>query len=90
LKQYQSLTEEGTWAYLEIGDSALFSNSLPEGVVASAFANRELYLVLANYGASPQQVETADAYVRLDEPQVAPARQWALPSRSLHVLRYSA
>jgi hypothetical protein len=90
LKQYQSLTEEGTWAYLELGDSALFNNPLPQGVVASAFANRELYLVLANYGASPQQVETTDAYVRLDEPQAAPTRQWALPSRSLHILRFTA
>ncbi len=90
LKQYHALTEEGTWAYLDIGDSALFTNPLPQGVVASMFANRELYLVLANYSATSQSVETSDAYVRLDDPQAAPAKQWTLPSRSLHLLRHTA
>ena len=50
LKQYQPLVEEGTWARLEISESSLFQRPLPQSVVASAFANRELYLVLANYG----------------------------------------
>jgi hypothetical protein len=54
------------------------------------FANRELYLVLANYSATSQSVETSDAYVRLDDPQAAPAKQWTLPSRSLHLLRHTA
>ena len=51
---------------------------LPEDCVASAFANRDLYLVLANYGQSPQQVETADAYVPADDLAAAPAKQWQL------------
>jgi hypothetical protein len=90
LKQYLPLVEDGTWAYLEIADSDLFAKPLPKNCVASAFASRELHLVLANYGQSPQQVETADAYVPTDNPAAVPAKQWQLPKRSLRILRYSA
>jgi hypothetical protein len=89
LKQYLPLTADGTWAFLEIADSDLFTAPLPNDCVASAFANRELYLVLANYGQSPLQVETADAYVPADEPAAAPAKRWQLPKRSLRILRCS-
>lgn len=88
LKQYLPLVEEGTWAYLEITDSDLFTTPLPKDCVASAFANRDLHLVLANYGQSSQQVETADAYVPTDDPAAAPAKRWQLPKRSLRILRY--
>ena len=47
LKQYMPLVEVGTWAWLEIGDSDLFAQPLPAGVVASVFVNRETYLVLS-------------------------------------------
>jgi len=90
LKQYLPLVEDGTWAFLEIADSDLFAAPLPRECVASAFANRELYLLLANYGHSPQQIDTADAYVPADAPAAAPAREWRLPKRSLRILRYSA
>lgn len=87
LKQYLPLTEDGTWAFLEIADSDLFAKPLPNDCVASAFANRQLYLVLANYSQSPQQIETSDAYVPLDNSAAAPAKQWQLPKRSLRILR---
>lgn len=90
LKQYLPLVEDGTWAYLEITDSALFTAPLPKGCVASAFANRQLYLVLANYSQQPQQVQTADAYVPTDALASTPSKQWQLPKRSLRILRYSA
>jgi hypothetical protein len=90
LKQYLPMVEDGTWAYLEIADSDLFSGSLPDDCVASAFANRDLYLVLANYGQSARQVETSDAYVPADDLASAPAKHWQLPERSLRILRYSA
>jgi hypothetical protein len=76
--------------YLEIADSDLFARPLPQDCVASVFANRELHLVLANYGQSPQQIETSDAYVPADNSTAAPAKQWQLPKRSLRILRYSA
>ena len=82
LKQYLPLVEDGTWAYLEIADSDLFAGPLPKDCVASVFANRDLYLVLANYGQSPQQIDTADAYVPTDDPAAAPAKQWQLPQRA--------
>ena len=87
LKQYMPLVEAGTWAWLEIADSTLFGRPLPEAVVASAFANRELYLVLANYGQTAQRIETTDAYVAVDAPSAAAAKQWELPKRSLRILR---
>jgi hypothetical protein len=88
LKQYRSLTEDGTWAYLEIADSDLLAAPLPSGCVASAFANRDLYLVLANYGQSQQQIETSDAYVPADDAKAAPVKRWRLPRRSLRIVRY--
>jgi hypothetical protein len=89
LKQYLPMVEDGTWAYLEISDSDLFSKPLPEACVASAFANRDLYLVLANYGQSPQEIETTDTYVAADDPAAAPAHQWQLPKRSLKIVKLS-
>ncbi len=87
LKQYMPMIEDGTWAYLEIGDSDLFARPLPQGCVASAFANRDLYLVLANYGQSPQQIETADAYVATDGSAATPTKQWLLPKRTLSIVK---
>ena len=89
LKQYMPLVEEGTWAFLEIGDSDLFAKPLPKDCVASAFANRDLYLVLANYGQSSRQIETAETYVPTDDPSAASAKRWQLPKRSLRILRRS-
>jgi len=90
LRQYLPLVEEGTWSWLEIGESGLFAGPLPNEVVASAFANRELYLVLANYGRSPADVGTADPYVPVADPSAAPAKQWNLAPRSLQILRRTA
>ena len=90
LKQYLPLVEEGTWAWLEIGQSSLFDRPLPKGVVASAFANRELYLVLANYGQTAAEVRTAANYSPIQQAAAAPAKQWRLPPRSLEILRRSA
>ena len=89
LKQYMPLVEEGTWAYLEIGDSDLFAQPLPKDCMASAFANRELYLVLANYGQTAQTIETAEEYVPTDTPSAAPAKSWELPKRSLQIVKKS-
>ncbi len=87
LRQYRPLVEEGTWAWLEIGNSSLLTRPPADGVVVSAFANRQLYLVLANYGAGPTVVETADRYTPLADPAVKPSRQWNLAGRTLHILR---
>ena len=87
LKQYLPMVEDGTWAYLEIGESDLFAGPLPEGCVASAFANRDLHLVLANFGQEARQVETTDAYIPANNPAAAPAKQWPLPKRSLRIVQ---
>ena len=89
LKQYLPMVEEGTWAWLEIGDSNLFAKPLPNNVVASAFANRELYLVLANYGETPVRVTTSDAYSAVADPAAEAKKAWNLAGRSLRILRRS-
>jgi hypothetical protein len=86
LKQYLPLVEEGTWAWLEVGESKLFAGPLPKDTVASVFANRELYLVLANYGQTPTEVVTADAFVPTANPAAVPATRWSLAARSLNIL----
>lgn len=89
LKQYLPLVEDGTWAWLEVADSDLFVGPRPKDAVASVFANRELYLVLANYARSATVLATTDAYLPPDQPAAAPAKQWTLPPRSLTILRRS-
>jgi hypothetical protein len=84
------LVEEGTWAWLEVRQSTLFSRPLPEQVVASVFANRQLHLVLANYGPAAVELETADHYTATTAAGAAPGRRWTLPKRSLTILRRTA
>jgi len=90
LARYRPLVEEGTWAWLEVSDSNLFPEKLPSDVVASVFANRELHLVLANYGPQEVQVKTTDTYVSTDAASAAPAKEWRIGRRSLMILRRSA
>lgn len=90
LSHYLPLVEDGTWAYLEITDSDLFAAPLPQNCVASAFSNRELFLVLANFGQSPQEIQTSDPYVAIDDAAGAPTKRWDLPRRSLRILRRAA
>lgn len=87
LKRYKPLAEEGTMAWLEIGDSTLFNAPLPKHVVASAFANRELHLVLANYGREAVDVKTASAYV--DTATDMKSDTWLIPARSMVILKRS-
>ncbi len=88
LQRYLPLVEEGTWAWLEIGESTLLRDPLPAGVVASAFANRDLHLVLANYATTPAEVVTADEFTDVAQGAPAPPRKnWSLAGRSLRILR---
>ncbi len=87
LKRYLPLVEEGTWAWLEIGDSDFFSEPLPSNVIASAFANRQLHLVVANYGQSPVKIQTSDDYVSVGDPTATATKTWSLEGRSLRILK---
>ncbi len=87
LKRYAPLVEEGTCTWLEIGESSIFTRPLPAQVVASAFVNRKSYLVLANYGHTPTELEATADYVPSDQPLAAPRRRWNLPPRSVQILR---
>jgi hypothetical protein len=87
LKRYLPLVEEGTWAFLEIGDSDLFIRPLADKCIASAFINRHWHLVLANFGHASQTIETAASYVPADTPRAVVGKHWELPPRSLRILR---
>lgn len=87
LKQYLPMVEEGTWAWIEVRDSQLFRQPLPEKVVASVFANRDIYVVLANYGQSEAHVETAGSYMALGEAPAEGRTRWRLGERSLTILK---
>jgi hypothetical protein len=80
------MVEEGTWAWLEVAESDLWAGPLPGEVVASVFANRRFYLVLANYGSGPAEIRTADAYVPAGDRQAQPKKDWKLDGRSLCLL----
>jgi hypothetical protein len=86
LKRYRPMVAEGTWAYLEIGDSDLFAEPLPEQVVASAFANSDLYLVLANYSHRAVTVRTRQRFRGGETSEAAPGTSWPLEARSLRIL----
>jgi hypothetical protein len=90
LKQYSPMVEEGTWAWLEIREGNLLTGTVPEKVCVSAFANRELYLVLANYGETPVELATSAAYVPVADPGASPTKRWNIPRRSLQILRRTA
>lgn len=90
LKQYSPMVEEGTWAWLEIREGSLVTGTVPENVCVSPLANRELYLVLANYGETPVELTTSAAYVPVADPGASPTKRWSLPRRSLQILRRTA
>lgn len=87
LKLYRAMVEVGTSAYLEVTDSDLFSAPLPAQVTASVFANRNLYLALANYSTQDATVETSDVYQSCTDEAAAPGKSWRLKPRSLLVVR---
>lgn len=89
LKLYRPMVEPGTWAYLELVDSDFFKQRLPKDVVASAFANRELFLVLANYGTKEAAVATTHTCIMQNSADAQPGASWILPPRSMLILKRS-
>lgn len=87
LKSYSLLVSEGTRAYIQIADATFFRDPLPDSVVASAFAGREFYLVLANYGRGPRTVTLTQDHVRADANGDRPASVWNVAPRSLLILK---
>ncbi len=87
LKRYLPIVEEGTWVWLEINETTLFEIPKPEDIVASVFANREIYLVLANYGKLEQTIKTKENFVSTDDSSGKPKQVFSLPPRSLFILK---
>jgi hypothetical protein len=60
---------------------------LPANVVASVFANRAIYVVLANYGQVDVFLETTGSYISLNDPSISATTRWSLEPRSLLMLK---
>jgi hypothetical protein len=86
LARYRELVEEGTWAWLEIGESNLLTAPPGNEIVVSAFANRHLHLVVANFSQAAAEIATADDYMAADS-TAPPQKTWQIPPRSLAILR---
>ena len=63
-----------------------YEGSQPTGLT-SAFANRDLHLVLANFEHSSVEIETSESFTPMEEPAAIPRRLWRLEGRSLSVRR---
>jgi hypothetical protein len=87
LKLYRAMVEPGTSAYLEVTDSDLFAVPPSAQVTASVFANRNLYLALANYSVRDATIETKDLYRSCTDETAAPQKSWQLKARSLIVIK---
>jgi hypothetical protein len=87
LKRYLPMVEEGTWAYIDIRESLLFAQEPSKDVVATALANRSLWLVLANFGMTATKVSTRDAWVADGGTDGKTNSVWKLEPRSLTILR---
>ncbi|HLV86996.1 MAG TPA: hypothetical protein VKV39_08480 [Candidatus Sulfotelmatobacter sp.] len=90
LRQYAPMVEEGTWAWIEIAETAFVRGRMPNGVVASLFANRETYLVLANYGERSTVVETAQSFANTQDQSQQLGMKWELNPRSLLILKLAS
>ena len=86
LSKYQPMVEEGTWVWIEVKETGFVRGGLPNDVVASLFANRELHLVLANYGQKSVVIETAQGFRDADDQQGQVRKKWELAPRSLLIL----
>jgi hypothetical protein len=51
------------------------------------FANRAIYVVLANYGQVDVSLETTESYVSLNHPSISATARWSLEPRSLLMLK---
>ncbi len=87
LNRYLPLVEEGSLAWIEVADGALFRTPLPSELVVSVFANRDIYIVLANYGHAPVEVNLNHASTSTSLPDDSPHADWTVNSRSLEILR---
>lgn len=86
LKLYRAMVEPGTHAYLEVRDSDLLAGAVPSGLTASVFANRNLYVALANYSSRDVIAETRAPFRSTLEESVT-SRTWRIKARSLTVLK---
>lgn len=84
LNLYRPMVSENSWCWIDIQESRLFKENLPQGVVASLFVNEQSYLVLANYGTSA--VTVATSWLWRDRESGIEGVEWSIPPRKLKLL----
>jgi hypothetical protein len=87
LRQYAPMVEEGTWAWLEVKEAKFIRGRLPSEVVASVFANREMYVALANFGEKRVAIGTSESFADTADQDGCARKNWELEPRSLLILR---
>lgn len=88
LKLYQEMTRYGTWCYIDI-EAPQIVRTFSEDMVVTAFVNREVYIVVANYSASEEKVLLGEGFTEITVDGVAGrvARELSIPARNMKVLR---
>lgn len=89
LDLYRPMVEGGTIAYIDLVESDFFRNRLPQGIVASVFANRKLHLVLANLTGQSVRVETRKPWRSRISSVSASSSSWEIRPRSMELLEKS-
>ena len=90
LKLYKKMTTYGTWAYVDINVPKFIK---PEGeeTVVSAFINREMYIVLANYSDEKDTVKLNGTFteVTIDGDKDEVKGEITLNPREMKILRFN-
>lgn len=81
LALYQPMVTPGSRVWTDVAANALTNWRLPADCVASVFANTDIYLVLANYGAEAQTVSSP--WVWEDRESGRQGNRWTLQPRQL-------
>ncbi len=88
LKLYKTMTSYGTWAYIDVKVPKLIK---PEGeeTVVTAFINRDLYVVVANYSEEEDTVQIKESFteVTVDGEEIPVGDKLTLAPRQMKVLR---
>ena len=90
LKLYKEMTSYGTWAYIDI-KVPKFINPEGDETVVTAFINREMYIVLANYSDEKDTVKLNGTFteVTIDGDKGEVKDEITLNPREMKILRFT-
>ena len=89
LKIYKELTSIGTWCYMDIDCEALVT-AKGKNTVLTAYVNRDIYVVVANFGNTDDEIRFADkvSEIKPEGNGKIIDGQTTLPARKMRVFRF--